>query len=390
MWSSVVPNSQGQYQIGWNHYLQYLVHFGTNILMTVIPTEFRVMQRDQQWSYSFPETVFLGYLNYLRVQVQVLPQTAFSYMSAVRFMLKCHNMDTSFLDNSQCIRSTRSGMMLTYRMSDGNTEAEGRTMPMTTDMVQFGVNTMFNDGTFISRAIRTALVTAFCLLMRICEYIVVKKSDHHLLGESVIFGIRESLIQSIRFITSDTAHLYDTSLVCQVIVTVRSAKNDKFGLGHRFCFQRGESSMPNDQAFDITKILFEWAQVARPSSKQPFFSWKIGNKINTLSRNQIDKAIKSIASKYGFPTKRWTSKSLRIGGASVLAAAQVPDYTIKMMGRWKSLIFLEYIRLSTLAFNKAVAIMSNISTFTSTDLMQISSSATLLTQRGIESDSSQS
>jgi hypothetical protein len=63
-----------------------------------------------------------------------------------------------------------------------------------------------------------------------------------------------------------------------------------------------------------------------------------------------------------------------------LAAAQVPDYTIQMMGRWKSLAFLDYIRLSMRLFNKAVAFMSDLSTFTSTDLMQISSSARLVSQ----------
>jgi hypothetical protein len=38
---------------------------------------------------------------------------------------------------------------------------------------------------------------------------------------------------------------------------------------------------------------------------------------------------------------RISSHSLRIGGASALAAAGVPDYIILDMGRWKSLVFFD-------------------------------------------------
>jgi hypothetical protein len=43
---------------------------------------------------------------------------------------------------------------------------------------------------------------------------------------------------------------------------------------------------------------------------------------------------------------RLNTHSFRIGGASALAAAGVPDYVIKMLGRWSSDSFLRYIRSS--------------------------------------------
>jgi len=150
-------------------------------------------------------------------------------------------------------------------------------------------------------------------------------------------------------------------------------------MGHRFCFQRDIIAMPN-QAFDVTAILFKWAQIARPSDKRPFFSWTDRGILVTLKSTNINDAIKNIARHFRFPDTNYSSHSLRIGGASVLAAAQVPDYTIQLMGRWKSLAFLDYIRLSTRAFNKAIALMSNLSTFTSTDLLHMSSSAKLISQ----------
>ena len=50
---------------------------------------------------------------------------------------------------------------------------------------------------------------------------------------------------------------------------------------------------------------------------------------------------------------RFSTHSLRIGGASALAAAGVPDYVILDMGRWKSLAFLAYVRRSTRMFEIA-------------------------------------
>ena len=43
---------------------------------------------------------------------------------------------------------------------------------------------------------------------------------------------------------------------------------------------------------------------------------------------------------------RLDSVSLLITGACILAAANVPDYLIRKAGRWKSDVFLRYIRMS--------------------------------------------
>ena len=43
----------------------------------------------------------------------------------------------------------------------------------------------------------------------------------------------------------------------------------------------------------------------------------------------------------GLDPDRYRTHSLRIGGASMMAAADRPDYEIQKQGRWKSLAFLE-------------------------------------------------
>ena len=56
---------------------------------------------------------------------------------------------------------------------------------------------------------------------------------------------------------------------------------------------------------------------------------------------------------------RYRPHSLRIGGASMLAAAGLPDYVIQKQGRWKSLDFLEYIRLGKQSLEMALSVMVN-------------------------------
>ena len=61
----------------------------------------------------------------------------------------------------------------------------------------------------------------------------------------------------------------------------------------------------------------------------------------------------------GLDPTRYRTHSLRIGGASMLAAAGRPDYEIQKLGRWKSLAFLEYIKVGKATFNAALAAIVN-------------------------------
>ena len=51
----------------------------------------------------------------------------------------------------------------------------------------------------------------------------------------------------------------------------------------------------------------------------------------------FQQAIKRIAVKMGLDSSLFSTHSFRIRGASLLAAANVPDYVIQRIGRWKSL-----------------------------------------------------
>ena len=59
---------------------------------------------------------------------------------------------------------------------------------------------------------------------------------------------------------------------------------------------------------------------------------------------------------------RISTKSLRAAGATMLAAAGLPDYVIMKAGRWRSLAFLKYVRLSSPIFDSTLDALSSLDT----------------------------
>ena len=49
--------------------------------------------------------------------------------------------------------------------------------------------------------------------------------------------------------------------------------------------------------------------------------------------------------RYAFPTQQVTTHSFRRGGASALAAWGVPQYTIQILGRWRSDAYIRYLQV---------------------------------------------
>ncbi len=133
------------------------------------------------------------------------------------------------------------------------------------------------------------------------------------------------------------------------LVNIRSAKNDPTGRGHRYYFPK---STPGDQSmYCITWVLWNYAKQAKPEGRNSFFYIPAINW--TLKPAYLNKRLRTMARMYGLDEKRVSSHSLRIGGATALAAAGMHEYEIKQMGGWKSDVFLDYARNTTQMFARA-------------------------------------
>ena len=74
----------------------------------------------------------------------------------------------------------------------------------------------------------------------------------------------------------------------------------------------------------------------------------------------------------GNTINRQSSHSLRIGGASALAAAGSSDREIMILGRWKSLVFLNYVRSSQLSSSRSMKLIVDPRSFTTLDIHRLS------------------
>ena len=70
----------------------------------------------------------------------------------------------------------------------------------------------------------------------------------------------------------------------------------------------------------------------------------------------------------GFNEQRFAPHSLRIAGASAMAANGAPNWLIQLAGRWRTDQFLKHIRLSTEAFQQSITAISSCTVFNSDDI----------------------
>jgi hypothetical protein len=242
-------------------------------------------------------------------------------------------------------------------------------MPFTVEMIMAAER--FLDQTSIEGyMVVSAMKMAYTFLMRKSEYLLQTKTKHHLCGKCVTF-VHHLPDGSGVMVDSSKAWScgLTTDTLFKIVVDVLSAKNDAMSAGSRMSFERVRlANRPAGHAFDIAEDMWRYAVWARPTEDGPFFVYR--NAIR-LSYHTLVRHIKQTPTRLGFNPWFFSTHSIRIAGASALAAAGVPDYIIQDMGRWKSLAFLMYIRLASSAYNAALAKMCNTSTLKLSDLRRI-------------------
>lgn len=363
-WHSVQATSRDSYATPWKHWVTWAAEFGTDRYLRTVPEFWRAAQAE--FPFPFGVAAVISFVTYMFGDLLLRPSTVTSYLSGVKFMLQIANVDTRFMDENQTLRRVKSGMIQAYRTI--NPEYEKRTMPFTVDMI---VHTAAHlDQTSVEGfMVVSAMKMAYCCLMRNSEYLWNATTKHHLQGRCVLFvhtvqGV-ERVVESSEAWTSGLS--VDT--LTEIIVDVLSAKNDADGAGHRIAFHRKALAQRSaNQPFDFAEDMWAYAIRARPESAGPFFVYRGELR---LSYYTFSKCIKETAVQMGLKPEFFSTHSLRVAGASALAAAGVPDYVIQIMGRWKSLVFLTYIRLASNAYNDAMTAMCDVSTLTVSDLRRI-------------------
>jgi hypothetical protein len=152
----------------------------------------------------------------------------------------------------------------------------------------------------------------------------------------------------------------------RVKITVDTAKNDPWGEGNAFFF--GHPS--NATCPDIVNEMFMWAVTARytKGADDVFFSHKNGTHRTCLTYEAMLHSTHLIARGFGHNPQLFGTHSFRIGGASALLASGQRTEMIMRIGRWRSLTFLNYLRVSVREFDQLADALMDPLSLTSADV----------------------
>ena len=308
--------------------------------------------------------ILLSFMSYGALEKQWAPDTIRVYMNGIRDQFRSQLFNLAIFNN-RMIADTFAGLRNEYRCFHDEA-AEKRRLPFTIQMLMFMMQHVVGRSSIQDRALIICFCLGLALLCRASE-LVPTPDKHFFRGKDIRFH-RKSEITGVElsFLPS-AAHLFQLKDVQGVSINVRSAKNDQLGNGAKYYFPLMEVSPK--VAFCLTTELFIWSSFAKPLDDDPFLSYK-GKWF--LSYDTYLKTVKRVAKACGFNPDRFGTHSIRIGGATILAAAGHPNHYIQGMGRWAGDTFMRYIRAATASMTSALISIVNPFLFTNDDLIKLS------------------
>ena len=347
--SYVQESSQNAYQTGWNHYLKFCLSLGIDPYLKITNTSIQI-----NTTFSYNINILLMFQQSLAIFQKAKPSTISNYMSGVRYNFNSLLIPTDDFDND-IFRRIRQSLAIQYKSVYG-LEHRSKRLPFTMDMILQG-QTIISIHETTEYLAFNAILTGFFLLLRSSE-LVPTKADHHLLSQHVIF-LFEYDNDVVEIPSYEIKPLKRYGILKGVSIFIKSQKNDPMGVGTKYHFKAEPISPTYD--IDLSTELLKCSRRNQPPQDGPFFSNSLEN--TSLSYDQYLKTCKKIAQFCNFDPNLFGTHSVRIGGATTLAAAEVPNHYIQKMGGWKSITFLEYIRTSLHVINNSKKLLANKSTF---------------------------
>lgn len=126
-------------------------------------------------------------------------------------------------------------------------------------------------------------------------------------------------------------------------IRLKSSKTDPF--------QRGTTLTIGGTGHEICPVTALKQYLAiRGSTRGPLFTYKSGK---PLSKQLFTREVRYLLSRGGLEEHEFAGHSFRIGAATAAAAANIPTWLIKALGRWSSDCFERYVRTPVSTFAQA-------------------------------------
>jgi len=378
--SSITYGTLENYKVGWSAY----VSFCCNILQCS-PTftdrfkEWRDSDREREGA-EYQVVVITGFAEHIMLGGKQSGHVVCKYMTAVRFMLIHCGVNIDFMQNP-LVRGTRVAMEKVARKREVDEGKGDKRWPATTAFVTELSMELASWQSYEGHALTVGAQMAFCFLLRCSEYLITSKNQpreeeddedpvHTIRANDVWLEFEETLDpakgKQMVLVRPMDAHKHKLQDLIAVDFQIPSSKTDQAGLGIPFYSPR--LKVGKKVAFDVVETIYNWSVLARPAGLNPFLSWDNGTK--WPSYRKFNATIKKVAARMGLDASKATTHVLRIGGATAMSAAGLPDHLIMVWGRWKSLAFLLYTRLSKASSACAMEAIMDPAGFTNDDVFR--------------------
>jgi hypothetical protein len=142
-----------------------------------------------------------------------------------------------------------------------------------------------------------------------------------------------------------------------ILININKSKTDQYGRGRLIRHQR----MTEEKSECIVQRMENWAAECRDQhgAGEHDSIFQIGDRV-LVSAAEMTAAMKRTVEHLGWESSKVSAHSLRYGGATMLAAAGLPQYVIAYFGGWTadSKALRRYMQLGADAVSRASKIMS--------------------------------
>ena len=280
--------------------------------------------------YSTTDTIYLimAFSSFEAIR-GINPKSTFSvYLPAIKNFYIRNGLTNNFgyALNSDQVRFVKRGYLKIYHKM--HPESESRKMAFTIELVNYvsdafaEVDKKFVDVWF-QRARELALRVGIYFLLRKSEFLPSKNGEQAGLRRSdIIFFSRDGQPISCSVIQRHQAE--------SVKIKIPFSKCDQFGKGRDILHVR---QPPGERC--IVHDLEDWIITTRSelSASDKDYLFRVKDK-TLISAEQVSIVMKKTVEFCGFDSAKISAHSLRYGGATMLAAAGLPQYIIAYFGGW--------------------------------------------------------
>jgi hypothetical protein len=140
--------------------------------------------------------------------------------------------------------------------------------------------------------------------------------------------------------TMDNAHT-----ITRMVVVIKRSKSDPAGLG----YERAINANSHPYICPVKAVLAHLLLTSNLPDSYPVCAYDAGGREGgvakrVVTRAEVSDGLKAVATRLGENMRGLASHSLRIGGATAMAAAGIPDSFICYWGFWASAAYRGYVR----------------------------------------------